>query len=113
MIPPRVTSAVLVSALRRKTEADGGFATVLAKGDPTSGAILLLLVDPDGERILERILQPDGLYAWGEVGNQAAGNDARGERFLERRRRFDPDLWILELNVASAERFVAALGDLD
>lgn len=113
MIQPRVTSDVLASALRRKAEADGGFATVLAKGDPTSGAILLVLIDRDGERVLERILQPDGRYAWGEVGNQAAGNDAQAEKFLERRRRFDPDLWILELNVASAERFVAALGDFD
>lgn len=102
---PRLSSATLVQALLRLASRDGGFGAVLAKGDPNAGAVTVILVER-GERrlILERMLQPDGRYAWQETGNQAAAND-EFKKFLDRRRRFDPDLWVLELDTASAERF--------
>ena len=34
---PRLASSVLVSALVRRAQDEGGFAAVLAKGDPTVG----------------------------------------------------------------------------
>ncbi len=114
MTQPRLASSMLVSALRQRVEADGGFAAVLQKGDPTSGAVMLVVVEQGGEeRILERILQPDGSYGWIQVGNQAAGNDADQQKFLDRRRRIDPDLWLIELNVPSTERFIAQLAAFD
>jgi hypothetical protein len=61
---------------------------------------------------MERVLQPDGRYAWGEF-QEGAGNAEEVERFLSRRRRFDPDLWILELDTASAERFAAEMKSFD
>ena len=36
-------------------------------------------------------------------------NEEQFQRFLERRRKYDPDLWILELDIASAERFAAEM----
>ena len=103
---PRLSSATLVQALLRLASRDGGFGAVLAKGDPNAGAVTVILVER-GERrlILERMLQPDGHYAWQETGNQAAANEDEFKKFLDRRRRFDPDLWVLELDTASAERF--------
>jgi hypothetical protein len=107
---PRVASSVLVSALIRKAEAEGGFAAVLAKGDETAGSILLILtergVDP---RILERLLQPEGRYVWG----RSTGDAAEVPELIARRRRFDPDLWVLELDVPSAERFAAEMTGFD
>ena len=114
MTEPRIATSILVAALRQRAEAQGGFATVLAKGDPTSGAVLVVLVEQGGEeRVMERILQPDGRYAWQEVQNQGGANDRNPEKFLERRRKYDPDLWIIELNIASAERFTAELNGFD
>lgn len=114
MIAPRITTNLLVGALRRRAEAEGGFAMVLAKGDESAGAVMILLKDFQGERqIIERILDLDGKYAWRSVGNQAAANEESTQRFLDQRRRFDPDLWILELNIASIERFVAGLAEFD
>lgn len=114
MTEPRIAASLLVGALRQRAEAQGGFATVLARGDPTSGSVLVVLAEQGGqERIMERILQPDGRYAWLQVGNQGAANDANPERFLKRRRKYDPDLWIIELSIASAERFTAELNDFD
>jgi hypothetical protein len=109
-VTPRLASSVLVSALIRKAEAEGGFAAVSAKGDPTAGAILLLLTQRGGEpRLLERLLRPDGGYSWGEP--LASGAEVPG--FVARRRRFDPDLWVLELDVPSIERFTAGMTAFD
>jgi hypothetical protein len=107
---PRVASSILVTALIRKAEAEGGFAAVLAKGDSTAGTILLILTERGADpRILERLLQPDGRYAWGRSSGEAAEVPA----FIARRRRFDPDLWVLELDVPSAERFAAEMTAFD
>ena len=109
---PRVASSLLVGALIRLTEADGGFGTVLAKGDPTAGAVLVILVERGaGARCYERLLQPDGHYTWEEARQQPADAQALSD-FLARRRRVDPDLWIIELDIASAERFAAEMKSL-
>jgi hypothetical protein len=108
---PRLTSAVLASALLRQAESAGGFGAVLAKGDSTAGAIAVILLERGKKAcFLERLLQPDGLYAWQE-NRQDLENEAEFAAFLERRRRFDPDLWILELDIPSAERFAAEMND--
>jgi hypothetical protein len=103
---PRLSSATLVTALLRLADQAGGFGAVLAKGDANSGAVTVVLAER-GERraVLERLLQTDGSYAWQETGNQAAANDEEFQKFLDRRRKFDPDLWVIELDTASAERF--------
>lgn len=107
---PRVASSVLTGALIRKAEGEGGFAAVLAKGDPTSGAILLVLTQRGGPpRLLERLLQSDGSYAWAAP----IEDSAQVPDFIARRRRFDPDLWVLELDVPSVERFTAGMTGFD
>ncbi len=103
MSEPRVTSSVLVSALLRRAEAEGGFGVVLAKGDPTAGAVAVLLTERGADpRLFERLLQPDGRYAWRESAGEV-------QALIERRKRFDPDLWLIELDIASAERFAAEM----
>jgi hypothetical protein len=105
---PRLASSILVGALLRRAEAEGGFGMVLAKGDPTAGAIAVILAERGANpRFFERLLQPDGRYAWQESAQ-------RGDlpALIERRRRFDPDLWLIELDVASTERFAAEMNSL-
>ena len=51
----RLASAVLVNALVRRVDQAGGFATVLAKGDATAGAILIVALDRgEHPRLFER-----------------------------------------------------------
>jgi hypothetical protein len=109
---PRLQSSVLVSALIKRAEAEGGFAAVLAKGDSSAGSILVILVERGGKpRFLERVLQPNGSYAWQDTGGEIAVNDEEAGKFLAKRRKFDPDLWILELDVPSVERFTAEMNE--
>jgi hypothetical protein len=105
----RLASSVLVSALLRRAQDEGGFGAVLAKGDPTAGAIAVILAEKGRKAcFLERLLQPNGLYSW-EESRQTAENEDDFRKFLARRRNVDPDLWILELDIASAERFAAEM----
>ena len=110
----RIAASVLAGALIRKAQGEGGFGAVLAKGDATAGSILVILLEKGGNpRLLERLLQPDGRYAWQESGSQKIENQREVPKFIARRRRFDPDLWVLELDIPSAERFAAEMNAVD
>ena len=105
----RLASSVLVGALLRRAESEGGFGAVIARGDPSAGTIAVILAEKGRKAcFLERLLQPDGLYSW-EESRQKVENEEEFRSFLERRRKYDPDLWILELDIASAERFAAEM----
>lgn len=110
---PRLASSVLVKALIRRAEAEGGFGAIVAKGDANAGAIAVILRERGrAAALLERALQPDGRYAWqGEIFQRTDNEREIGDS-LERKRRFDPDLWIVELDIASAERFAAEMNGL-
>jgi hypothetical protein len=102
----RLASSVLAGALLRRAQAEGGFGAVLAKGDATAGSILVILLEKGGKpRFFERVLQADGHYIWASSPNQLSGRPEEVPDFIARRRRFDPDLWVLELDIPSAERF--------
>ena len=110
----RIAASVLAGGLLRKAEGEGGFGTVLAKGDATAGSILVILLEKGGNpRVFERLLQPDGRYFWQESGSQRVENPQEVPEFIARRRRFDPDLWVLELDIPSAERFAAEMNAFD
>ncbi|MDP9415534.1 MAG: DUF1491 family protein [Pseudomonadota bacterium] len=101
-----------MGALIRRAESLGGFAAVLVKGDSFAGSVMVILAEKGRKaRILERLLQPDGSYAWQQVGNRPLENALEEQKFLARRREFDPDLWVLELDVPSAERFAAEMNE--
>ena len=105
----RIAASVVAGGLIRKAEVEGGFGAVLAKGDPTAGSILVILLERGANpRLLERLLQPGGHYSWQESAIPGEVPD-----FVARRRRFDPDLWVLELDVPSAERFAAEMNVFD
>ena len=111
---PRVAASVLAGALIRKAEGEGGFGAVLAKGDPTAGSILVILLEKGGNpRLFERLLQPDGRYQWHESGSQRIENSSEVPAFIARLRRFDPDSWLIELDIPSAERFAAEMNGFD
>ena len=104
MIEPRLASGVQISALKRLAEAEGDFATVLQKGDTTSGAILLIGQVRDADPILfERYPSLDGQSAWKSV-DLANSSDALVQDYWKKRAIRDPDLWVLELDVASGAR---------
>lgn len=104
----RLTSAVLASALVRRVHQAGGSAMLLAKGDATAGAILILMLDRGANpRFVERGIGPDGKPALLPAGPAEFADDAAVTAYWQRRRSYDSDLWVVELDVPEAERFVA------
>jgi len=104
----RVTSAVLASALVRRVHQEGGTAAILAKGDATAGGILLLAYERGSNpRFFERGIGPSGEAALLASGPAALADEQAVTDYWQRRRRSDSDLWVIELDIAQAERFAA------
>ena len=105
---PRLTSAMLVSALVRRVGAEGGNAVIAARGDATAGSILLICMDKGVRTAFrERLLGTNGRYQWAAVGPAADADPVDVDSWQMRRRQRDPDLWIVELDIPNAERFAA------
>lgn len=99
----RLPSGVLVSALLRRVHDAGGSAMVLARGDAQAGAILIITGDRgQDQRLLERGIGADGRVA---LIDSTPPQDLDG--YWRRRRARDPDLWLIELDVAGAQQFAA------
>lgn len=110
MIEPRLTSEFQISAIQRLAEAGGDFAAVLRKGDRTSGAILLIgQIRGRNPVLFDRYPSLDGMSNWQPVLLQIDENEAEVTAYWQKRAERDPDLWIMELDVASPERLAGLL----
>ncbi len=107
----RVTSDFWVSALCRKAAAEGAFAYVAKRGATEAGAIFVLANDMQGSVSLygpapqswfSEDEQKDRLF---ECVLDGGDQQAATER-LEREQRFDPDIWIVEIEDREGRIFV-------
>lgn len=106
----RLPAHLEVSALIRTTEAAGGFATVIAKGERDAGVILILTIERGGTaRLWERLPTLDGTRSFVVTKQQESENSQEFTDYLARRTARDPDSWLVELDIANAERLIAAL----
>ena len=108
MSDARLPAKLEASSLVRRAEVEGGFGIIVARGDADRGALVLLIAHR-GVHVacLERGPGQTGDYVWQMVGPAAgAGESALGE-WSARRRKNDPDLWLIELDVPLPERFIA------
>lgn len=107
MSTPRLNTKVWVGALIRRVHAAGDFAAVIKKGDETAGAVLLVVRRRDGSSaVMSRAIQSHGHYAWVINLDEPPGAQEAINNFLEKQRRYDPDLWIVELDTDNPERFI-------
>jgi hypothetical protein len=104
----RLPANIEVTAIIRRVQGDGGFATVMHRGDPDRGAISLLVAERGTARaVLERRMARDFNYRWTVVPSSIVQNGSDWREWVEKASRIDPDCWIVELDVADAERFIA------
>lgn len=103
---PRLASGFIVAALIRRVQAAGGFATILHRGDADAGGILIDCRER-GQRvvILEKSTDFDGLQGWRHASDAVEVHPEAGLDYGQRRLSNDPDLWLIELDIADAERF--------
>ena len=93
----------------RRIQAQGDFATILKKGDPHRGTLLLLVTSRGRHAVcLERALDfSTGGYRWQAIGPTESASSEEMADFLQKRARFDADGWVIELDIADPERFIA------
>ena len=104
----RLPAGLEVTALMRQVQAEGGFASVLHKGDPDRGAISMLIAERGvAKAVLERRMAADFTYRWTEVPSSVALEGSGWREWVGEASRIDPDCWLIELDIADAERFIA------
>jgi len=98
----RLTSDFWVSALTRRLQNQGGFAAVIRRGATEAGAVFLVLRGRAGELSLYGPA-PQADYDQARPSERLfvplvrRGNQDEVDAKLEREMRFDPDVWVVEL----------------
>ena len=102
----RLPAHLAVGALLRRVNDSGGLAVVRARGEAQGGALLILIAEGRGLRAVERMRDLDDRDTLVVAGPESR-ETVLVEQYWQKRRARDPDLWVIELDVPDAERFVA------
>lgn len=107
----RVTSAFFVSALVRRAFHEGAFAALSQRGAEEAGAIFVLVDRLDGTVDLyspapQSIFDDDGPRDRLFLAVEKAAERPAALKRIESERRFDPDLWLVEIEDRQGRCFV-------
>jgi hypothetical protein len=103
---PRLKAGIFVRALIRRAETAGAQAYVVKKGAEEAGAVFLKLATLDGTcTILNQARAGEGELVWSRPLGGPCGEE-KARAYLERQTKFDPDLWIVEIEDRQGRAFV-------
>ncbi len=92
---PRLTAGFWVQAYLTRLRLAEIPAFVTARGDGTAGAVIVKVNTLDGAaRAWQRSFDPSGARVWMVL---AEGPEGDVDGALARQRRYDPDLWLIEV----------------
>ena len=93
-------------ALIRRAEVSGAAAYVVKKGVEESGAVFLRINRLDGtSMILTQARQGEGQLVWLKPLGDAA-DEEKAKAYFDKQLKFDPDLWIVEIEDREGRAFV-------
>jgi hypothetical protein len=103
---PRLKAGIFVRALIRRAEVAGAAAFVVRKGSEEAGAVLLKISKLDGtSMVLSQARRGEGELVWVKPIGDAADEEAAA-KYFEKQARFDPDVWIVEIEDREGRTFV-------
>jgi hypothetical protein len=103
---PRLKSGIYVKALIRRAEVAGASAYVARHGAEEAGAVFLKLARPDRScTVLSQARRGDGELVWMKPLGETSDEETAG-KYFEKQMRFDPDLWIVEIENRDGRAFV-------
>ena len=106
MTVPRLKAGIYVRALIRRVEVAGAQAFVVRKGSEEAGAVFLKLNRLDGTcTVLSQARRGEGELVWVKPLDDAASEEA-ARTYFEKQIKFDPDLWIVEIEDREGRSFV-------
>jgi len=101
-----LSTDVWVSGLIRRAELSGAYATVVKKGDARAGTVIVKAYDTSNRtaRLFSAVTGQDGEPQW----LQPVTSDVESEldAYIERQRRYDPDLWVVEIEDREGRHFL-------
>jgi hypothetical protein len=103
----KLNAGLWVGAVVRLAQSRGDFATIAKKGDETAGQVILVTRQRnDHVQVYSRTLNSRGDYSWTVAIASPPEELGKVNEYLDRQRRYDPDLWIVDLDTDNPERFV-------
>ncbi len=118
----RLTSEFVVSALLRRVEGQGAYATVARRGDATAGAIFVFVDGLDGTVALYGPAPPmidagplpadaalTGNRVFASIPLEPHGSREAAEQVIAREARFDPDVWVVDIEDRKMRCFVPVM----
>jgi len=102
----RLSTDIWVAALIRRAELSGAFAVVARRGDPQGGAVLVKVYNPlaRAARLYAEAVRGEGERVW--MVPIASTEEFEVDAYLERQRRIDPDLWVVEIEDREGRHFL-------
>jgi hypothetical protein len=99
-------AGIFVRALMRRADVAGASAFIVRKGAEEAGAVIITVSRLDGTcLLLNQARDGKGQLVWARpLGDWGAENTARS--WLEKQVKFDPDLWIVEIEDRQGRAFV-------
>ena len=102
----RLKAGIFVRALIRRAEVAGAQAYVARHGAEEAGAVVIKISRLDGTcLVLDQARRGEGELVWVKPLGDSADED-RARAFFEKQIRFDPDLWIVEIEDREGRTFV-------
>ncbi len=103
---PRLKAGIFVRALIRRAEVEGASAFIVRKGNEEAGAIILRVATLDGSSlVLNQARMGDGDLVWARPLGEMVP-DAKAAEWCDKQVKFDPDLWIVEIEDRQGRAFV-------
>jgi hypothetical protein len=103
-----LSTDVQVGALIRRAELGGAYAAVARRGDPSAGAILVKAVnrrENTARLYAEAVRGAQGERVW--IRPVRSEDERELDAYVERRVRYDPDLWLVEIEDLTGRHFLA------
>lgn len=104
---PRLKAEIWVKALIRRCEVAGAAAMVVRRGDATSGTVLVKVNRLDRTAMVYAPARAgDGSLVWLPGTGSSPVAEADADAYIERQRKFDPDLWVVEIEDREGRHFL-------
>ena len=101
-----LSSDLWVSALIRRAELGGAFATVVRRGDERAGTVVVKAFDPRPRRarLYTEAFGPDGDRLWIQPVTSEAESEL--DAYIQRQVARDSDLWVVEIEDRDGRHFI-------
>ncbi|HEY0266080.1 MAG TPA: DUF1491 family protein [Rhizomicrobium sp.] len=103
---PRLKAGIFVRALIRRVQVAGASAFVVRSGAEEAGAVILKISRLDGTvQVLNQTRDGKGNLVWAQpLGGWS--DERRAADWCDKQVKFDPDLWIVEIEDRAGRAFV-------